>query len=384
MEADGRAAAIIVAAGQSTRFGGDVPKVYQRLDGQMMLEYSIRRLRQHPLIGQLLVVVNPEHETFYDDLKQRYDLWTVAGGATRQESVYNGLDALADAPPDWVLVHDGARPYLSDALIDRLLEGLADHPAVIPALPVTDTVKQVEGGAVARTLPRESLIRVQTPQAFHYAELLAAHIAADHTHYTDDAAVMEAAGMPVSTVPGDGANQKITRPEDLASSCHSVGTGMVRVGTGFDVHRLIENPDRPLMICGVEIPETLALEGHSDADVGLHALVDAILGAMGEGDIGEHFPPSDAQWAHADSRLFVAHCLELLQLRGGRLHHIDVTIIAERPRLKAYKTAMREVLAELCALPLASVNIKATTTEGLGFTGRVEGIAAQAVVSVQL
>lgn len=376
--AEPRIAVIVVAAGNSSRMGGDVPKPYLMLGGKPVLAHSLERFASHPAIDRLLLVANPEHSKHYDPLKESYDLWVVKGGETRQQSVFAGLDALADNPPDWVLVHDAARPNVSLALIDRVLEGLSSAPAVIPAIAVKDTIK-LQGEAGVQTLNREALRAVQTPQGFHYAELLAAHIAARGKEYTDDAAVCEAAGMPVLLVDGEEGNAKLTTPEDM----HRIGgAGEHRIGSGYDVHALIENADRPLMICGVEVPSPLALDGHSDADVGLHALVDALLGAMGEGDIGEHFPPSEARWKNADSADFVAEAMRLVKARGGAVVNADITIIAETPKLMAHKTAMRARVAALLGVKESRVNVKATTTEGLGFIGRKEGIAAQAVVSI--
>lgn len=403
-------AAIIVAAGNSSRLPGAVPKVYRTLQGKPVLEHSIEAFANHPAIRTVLVVANPEHAALYAELKEKWQtamsqrkllaqssdseakhgggdlvdkkFWVVRGGASRQDSVFNGLDALADTPPDWVLVHDAARPGVNAELIDRILAKLPDHAAVIPALPVKDTIKQATGELVDATLPREQLHAVQTPQGFHYPELLAAHIAVSGQQLTDDAAVMEAAGIPVALVKGDEACHKLTTPADWERAApHSAET---RVGSGYDVHQLIENEQRPLMICGVEIDSELALKGHSDADVGLHALVDALLGALGEGDIGEHFPPSDEKWKNADSQQFVAHAMTLLSDRGGQVVNADITLIAQVPKFSPHKTAMRQKVAELLCVEPSRVNVKATTTEGLGFTGREEGIAAQAVVMIAL
>ncbi len=366
-------AVILVAAGSSSRMGGDVPKVYRQLNGKMVIEHSLERFEKHPRISHILVVANPDHAKLYAPLKER-GISFCAGGKTRQGSVYCGLDALADTPPDWVLVHDAARPNVSAAVIDRVLEALEDAPAAIPAIAVKDTIRDQ-----SQTLSREALRAVQTPQGFHYPELLAAHLATHGTEYTDDAAVMEAAGMPVTLVQGDEVNAKLTTPEDWARLAPAAET---RIGQGYDVHALIEDDARPLVLCGVVVPSPLALKGHSDADVGLHALTDALLGAIGQGDIGEHFPPTDDRWKNADSSAFVAEALRLLRARGGRLMNADITIIAETPKLMAHKAAMRARVAELLEVTEDRINIKATTTEGLGFVGRKEGIAAQAVVSV--
>lgn len=372
-----RVAAIIVAAGSSSRLAGDVPKVYRRTGGKMVLEQALEPFLQHPNISSVLVVANPQHAHLYKELHEQ-GMWFCAGGKTRQESVYAGLDALADNPPDWVLVHDAARPLVSREVIDRVLAALATHAAAIPCTPVKDTIKQASPqGTVGATLPRGDLRAAQTPQGFHYAALLAAHMAAKGNEYTDDAAIMEAAGVPVAIVEGCEQNQKLTT---LADWQRMQPASSMRVGNGFDVHRLIANAQRPLMICGVEVPSDLALEGHSDADVGLHALTDALLGALGEGDIGEHFPPSDDRWRNADSSLFVREAMRLARERGAAVSNADMTIIAESPKLSPFKAAMRARVAELLGVASSQVNVKATTTEGLGFTGRKEGIAAQASV----
>lgn len=376
-----RIAAIIVAAGNSSRLPGEVPKVYRRFNGKTVLEHSVELFQQHPLISQVVIVANTEHEPHYRDMKEAQQLWFVKGGQTRQQSVYNGLDALADNPPDWVLVHDAARPHVSAGLIDRVLDALEDAPAAIPSIPVKDTIKRGQDGYVSDTLPRDALHAVQTPQGFHYPELLATHIALSEQSFTDDAALMEAAGLPVTLVVGDESNAKLTTPEDLARMFPARET---RLGQGFDVHRLIEDAARPLMLCGVEVPSDLALEAHSDGDVGLHALVDALLGAQGAGDIGEHFPPSDPKWKDCNSQDFITEAMRLLKSQGGHVVNADITIIAEVPKLSPFKTEMKERVAQLLEIAPSRVNIKATTTEGLGFTGRKEGIAAQAVVSVLL
>jgi 2-C-methyl-D-erythritol 4-phosphate cytidylyltransferase/2-C-methyl-D-erythritol 2,4-cyclodiphosphate synthase len=369
-------AVIVVAAGSSSRMGGDVPKVYRALHGKMVIEHSLELFEKHPRISQILVVANPEHATFYAPLKER-GVRFCGGGQTRQGSVYCGLDALADNPPDWVLVHDAARPNVSAVVIDRVLAALKNSPAVVPAIAVKDTISDQN-----QTLARDTLRAVQTPQGFHYPELLAAHLAAHAKEYTDDAAVMEAVGLPVILVDGDEINAKLTTPEDWAriQSRHPEH----RVGQGYDVHALIDDAARPLMICGVEVPSALALKGHSDADVGLHALTDALLGAIGQGDIGEHFPPSDDRWKDADSSAFIGEAMRLVRARAGRIVNADITIIAETPKLMAHKATMRAKVAALLGVSEERINIKATTTEGLGFVGRAEGIAAQAVVSIKI
>jgi 2-C-methyl-D-erythritol 4-phosphate cytidylyltransferase/2-C-methyl-D-erythritol 2,4-cyclodiphosphate synthase len=283
-----------------------------------------------------------------------------------------------------VLIHDAARPLVPTRVIDAVCDALAEGAdAVLPALPVTDTLKRAEGGIVAGTVPREGLWRVQTPQGFRFAPILAAHRAAAGQALTDDGAVAEAAGMTVRLVPGAEENLKVTTPDDLARAEALLSARLTpRVGTGFDVHRFA--PNRPLILCGIHVPHALGLAGHSDADVGIHALCDAIYGALAEGDIGTQFPPSDSAWKDADSALFLKHAADRVAARGGRIVHADVTLICERPKIAPHAAAMRERLAAVMGIDPGAVSVKATTTEQLGFTGRGEGIAAQAVATVLL
>ncbi|WP_198373226.1 2-C-methyl-D-erythritol 2,4-cyclodiphosphate synthase, partial [Roseomonas rosulenta] len=304
----------------------------------------------------------------------------VAGGATRAASVRAGLEALAADPPTLVLVHDAARPVIPPGTIAALRDALATAPGAIPAQPVTDTLKRGAGSRITETVPREGLFRAQTPQAFRFDALLAAHRGGDGAA-TDDAALLEAAGLPVILVPGGEANIKITWPEDLARvEAHLSAHLIPRMGTGFDVHRLVEG--RPLVLCGVTVPHPLGLTGHSDADVGIHALCDAIYGALAEGDIGRWFPPSEAQWKDADSARFLRHAASRIAARGGVLANADVTLICESPKITPHAPAMRARLAELLGVGIGTVSVKATTTERLGFPGRGEGIAAQAAAVV--
>uniref|UniRef100_UPI001F000BB9 2-C-methyl-D-erythritol 2,4-cyclodiphosphate synthase n=1 Tax=Falsiroseomonas oryziterrae TaxID=2911368 RepID=UPI001F000BB9 len=304
----------------------------------------------------------------------------VAGGATRQASVRAGLEALAADPPDVVLVHDAARPVIPAGTVAALLAALREAPGAIPALAVADTLKRGAAGRILETVPREGLFRAQTPQAFRYADLLAAHRGA-RAEATDDAQLLEAAGLPVALVAGHDSNVKITWPEDLPRvEAQMLARMMPRIGTGFDVHRIAEG--RPMVLCGVTIPAPFGLDGHSDADVGIHALCDAIYGALAEGDIGRWFPPSEMQWKDADSARFLRHAAERIAARGGVLANADVTLICERPKIAPHAEAMRARLAELLGVPLDRVSVKATTTERLGFPGRGEGIAAQAAATV--
>jgi 2-C-methyl-D-erythritol 4-phosphate cytidylyltransferase / 2-C-methyl-D-erythritol 2,4-cyclodiphosphate synthase len=376
--------ALIVASGRGQRFGGARPKQYQPLAGQPVLRHCLERFRRHPGVGAVRAVIHPADRELYDAAAQGLDLLPPAeGGPTRQESVRLGLESLSAAPPERVLIHDGARPLIAPALIERVLDGLAAHAAVLPALPVSDTLKRVGDGVVRGTVERQGLYRAQTPQGFDYRQILAAHRAARGAELTDDSAVAEAAGMRVAVVEGDEANLKITDPADLARAERSLERALLaRTGLGFDVHRL--GPGDGLVLLGVRLEGPLRLIGHSDADVGLHALTDALLGTLGAGDIGSHFPPSEARWAGADSALFLDHARRLIADAGGRIEHVDVTLICERPKIGPHRARMVERLADLLALAPGRVSVKATTTEQLGFVGRGEGIAAQAVATVSL
>lgn len=363
-------AAIIVAAGEGTRLPGSCPKAYRVLHGKPLWRHSYDVFNMHPAIGEIMLVVNPNHLSQGQPLPVG-EVTYVEGGKTRQESVAKGLKALEEKGTTHVLIHDAARPFLDRALIDRVLEGLEQHPAVIPAIPVKDTIKRMDEGRVV-TPDRHSLCAAQTPQGFRYDTILQLHKKYTDRHATDDAQLAEWAGIPVHVVAGDEANKKITTAEDLPMEA--------RTGMGFDVHRFI--PGDSLRLCGVDIPSNVKLEGHSDADVGLHALTDAILGALALGDIGMHFSPNDLKWKGADSIVFLRHACALATERNARITHIDLTLICEKPKINPYRDAMRSKVAEILNLPVDAVSVKATTTEGLGFTGRGEGIAAQAVVTV--
>jgi 2-C-methyl-D-erythritol 4-phosphate cytidylyltransferase/2-C-methyl-D-erythritol 2,4-cyclodiphosphate synthase len=308
----------------------------------------------------------------------------VPGGAERQDSVRLGLEALAARQPDRVLIHDGARPFPDAALIDRVVDGLDRAPAAIPALPLGDTIKRAADGRVLETIDRSQLWRAQTPQGFHFDAILAAHRQMAGRMLTDDAAVAEAAGIAPLIVMGSEENLKVTTAEDLAAAERLLAARQadVRVGQGFDVHPF--GPGDHVMVCGVAIPHEVAPVGHSDADVGLHALTDAVLGAIGAGDIGMHFPPSDPRWRGASSDRFLAYAATLVRERGGTIAAIDVTIICERPKIAPYRDRMIERVAEILEISIGRVSVKATTTERLGFTGRGEGIAAQAVATIRL
>jgi 2-C-methyl-D-erythritol 4-phosphate cytidylyltransferase / 2-C-methyl-D-erythritol 2,4-cyclodiphosphate synthase len=375
--------ALIVAAGRGVRAGGGLPKQYRPLFGRPLLVHTVDAVLAHPRIGRALVVIHPDDRALYEAaVGGRRLLPPCPGGAARQDSVRRGLEALAGAPPDYVLIHDAARPFVDAALIDRVIDALADHEGAIPGLPLSDTIKRAQGGLVRQTVPREALFRVQTPQGFRYQSILKAHRAAAGQALTDDAAVAEAAGLSVAIVAGTEDNMKVTEPEDFVRAEERLGGFDVVMGQGFDVHRF--EPGDHVWLCGVKVPHSHGLEGHSDADAGLHALTDALLGAIGAGDIGVHFPPSDPQWKGAASDRFLAHAVGLVSAAGGRILNVDVTFICERPKIGPHRPAMIARLAEILGLPPQRISVKATTTEGLGFTGRHEGLAAQAVAAVSM
>ena len=408
--------AIVVAAGRGVRIGGDVPKQYRRVGGRAVLTRTLAALAGHAGIARIQPVIAADATAFFEAC--RADLAPgdrdriappVAGGATRQASVRAGLEAIAaggDAPAI-VLVHDAARPFVDAGLIARAIAAGRDHGAAVPGVPVSDTIKLVEDlapgiGRVRDTPAREALRAVQTPQAFRFSALLDAHrraVEAGRDGFTDDGALAEWAGLPVVVFEGDPRNRKITQPSDLieadrtfsgeappgdaAGVSPSAMTDLVtRLGTGFDVHAFTEGDH--VWLGGVRIPADRGVLAHSDGDVALHALTDALLGAIADGDIGTHFPPSDERWHGASSDQFLAHACELVRARGGRIDHLDITVLAEAPRIGAHREAIRARIAEIAGVPLSAVSIKATTTEKLGFVGRAEGLAAQAAASVRL
>ncbi len=374
-------AVLIVAAGSGSRHGGDLPKQYQSLAGRPLLRHTVEAFMAHPQIGEVRVVIGESHQDLY--AKAVGDLALappIIGGPMRQNSVRRGLESFSASPPQLILIHDAARPLISAGIIDRVIGALETKPAAIAAMPVADSLRRAAAGPV----DREGVWQVQTPQGFRYADIMAAHRNAPDDLATDDATLAEQAGIPITLVEGAMSNIKITRAGDLATAeaFLSARLGEVRTGTGFDVHRFA--PGDHVTICGIKLPHTHALEGHSDADVGLHAMTDAILGCIGLGDIGSHFPPSDPRWRGADSALFLQHAIQSVSERGGIVAHLDVTIICERPKIGPHRAAMIARVAEISGLSTDRISVKATTTEGLGFTGRSEGIAAQAVATVRL
>ncbi len=379
-----RAVAILLAGGQGARAGFDQPKQMQTLGGKPVLRWSLDAFAAHPAIAGGVLVASGAVAAAAGDLPRG---WTIAApGAERQDSVANALAALADQPGETpLLVHDAARPGVEAGVIDRLLTALDTAEAAIPTLPVPDTLVEHGGGEAGATVDRSALARVQTPQAFRLGTLRRAHAAATANDATDDAQLVRRLGLRVATVEGDARLHKLTYADDLAilsGLLETEGRMRTAVGMGYDVHRLTAG--KPLWIGGIEIAHSHGLEGHSDADVALHALTDAIFGALGEGDIGDHFPPSDPQWRGAASSRFLAFAAERVAARGGRVSHADLTIIAEAPRIGPHRAAMRERIAEILAVSPDRVSVKATTTERLGFAGRREGIAAQAVATLQL
>ncbi len=380
MSESGQTVALVVAAGSGSRMGG-APKQYRLLGGRAVLAHAVDAL-SHPRVDRVQVVIGQGQEADYEAaVGTRAFPSPVIGGATRQGSVQRGLDALAaDGNVARVLIHDAARPFLPANVIGRLLDALDDAPGAVPVLPVVDTLARSDG-ALGETVARSGLVRVQTPQAFHFDTIREAHAAWTGDEATDDAQIARAAGLEVATVAGDPALEKLTYEADFARAEAMLAARFLPcTGMGFDVHAF--GPGQSVWIGGIEIPHDRGLVGHSDADVALHALTDALLGAIGAGDIGDHFPPSDPQWRGAPSSLFLEHARDLVTAAGGRIAHCDVTIICEAPRIGPHRDAMRSTIAGLLRLSQSRISIKATTTERLGFTGRGEGVAAQAVATV--
>jgi 2-C-methyl-D-erythritol 4-phosphate cytidylyltransferase/2-C-methyl-D-erythritol 2,4-cyclodiphosphate synthase len=377
-----RMVALIVAAGSGSRAGGGLPKQYRRLGGKPLLAHAIEGLERAG-IGEIRVVIGEGQEALYRQAVGERLPSPVIGGRERQDSVRNGLEAIAaQGGADSVFIHDAARPFLPATVVGRLREALDQAEGAVPVLPVVDTLARAEA-QLGEPVSREGLFRVQTPQAFRFEAILAAHRQWSGGLATDDAQVARAAGIRVAAVAGDEALGKLTHEEDFARAEARLAARLTsRTGLGFDVHAFAAGEE--LWLGGIRIPHDRGLKGHSDADVLLHAVTDALLGAIGAGDIGDHFPPSDPQWRGAASSLFVEHARGLIEARGGRIDHVDVTLICEAPRLAPHREAMRASVAALLRLPSERVSIKATTTERLGFTGRGEGMAAQAIATVRL
>lgn len=373
-------AAIVVAAGKGLRVGGDVPKQFRMWRGKPLLRHSVEALLETSASPLVIVIGADALGDTEAALAGLSGIRFVTGGASRQDSVRAGLEALAGDAPQHVLIHDAARPDLPAPVIARLLAALAAHPGAIPVLPVVDSLALDDAGVMAGTAPRESLRRVQTPQAFRYPQILAAHRAWEgDTDAGDDAQVLRASSGSVALVDGDERLKKVTFAEDLVDQASAPA---FRIGQGYDVHRLEVGEE--LWLCGMQIPHDKGLSGHSDADVALHAITDAVLGAIGAGDIGTHFPPSDPQWRGARSAQFLAHAVKLAAEAGYTIGNVDLTLICEAPKIGPHRPAMRAAVAQIMGTSEAAVSIKATTTERLGFTGRGEGIAAQAIVLLSL
>ena len=375
-----RIAVLIVAAGKGERAGLGLPKQYERLAGRPMLRRTVEAFGGH----HVQVVIGGGQQGLAAEALAGLEIPApVLGGATRQESVRLGLEALGPLAPDYVLIHDAARPLISAAVIAAVVEALeAGADGALPMVAASDTLRRQETDGSWTLVSREALYRAQTPQGFVYAKIMAAHRDHAQQEVTDDVALAELAGMTVQMVEGEEKNIKVTRKQDFALAETLLGAGDIRTASGYDVHKFKDGDH--IWLCGLNIPHSHGLEGHSDADVGLHAITDALLGCVGEGDIGQHFPPTDERWRGAASWKFLDHAAGLVRAKGGVINHVDVTIICERPKVGPHRGAMKAKIAEILAIDPSRVSVKATTTEGLGFTGRREGIAAQAVATVRL
>ena len=377
------ATALIVAAGSGRRLNSDLPKQFHQVGGKAVVRLAVEAMLAHPAIDSVRVVIGEGQESLAAEALAGIDVGGfIRGGATRQESVRSGLEALAsEGAPDLVLIHDAARPFCPPEVIDRLLKALSTNSAAVPALPAADTLMRGKGRQLGEAVDRTHLNRIQTPQAFHFAQILEAHRAKAAENFSDDATLFRSALMGVVRVEGDEALNKLTLPGDFQRAEERFRANLVaRTGIGFDVHAF--GGEGPVMLGGIAIPHSSGLAGHSDADVVLHAITDALLGAAGLGDIGEHFPPSDPQWSGASSDRFLDHAVEIIRSGGGIIDHVDCTIVCEEPKVGPHRSDMRARVADIIGLDQRHVNIKATTTDGLGFTGRREGIAAQAVATV--
>ena len=376
-------AVLIVAAGRGIRAGGEIPKQYRPLAGKPVLQHTIEAMLGSAKTTSVTVVISENDRAKFEKISacflDKRLLPAVIGGAERQVSVHNGLESLSSNPPDIVLIHDAARPFTPPKVFEDLIDALKSFPCAFPVLPIVDALWKTKGDIVVAPVPRDALVRAQTPQGFHYPAILKAH-----REYTgsapDDVTIAHAAGLAVKTVAGDSRNFKITLPEDFAKAERILEQQMIKCGNGFDVHAF--ESGNKVTLCGVDIPHDQSLKGHSDADVAMHAITDAIYGALAEGDIGRHFPPSDAKWRGAASEIFLKHASDLASERGYAISHIDCTIICEHPKIGPHADAMRHEIARIVSKDVGDVSIKATTSEGLGFTGRKEGIAAMATATL--
>lgn len=385
-------AAVIVAGGSGVRAGGPGPKQYQFIGAKPVIRWTLEAFLSHPQVSVVQAVIGSGHEELFALATRGMTLLPpIIGGSSRQESCRLGLEACAAMTPAKILIHDAARPFISHEVISNVITALDYSDAAIPGIPVADTIKHAPGGMISKTVDRSSLWFVQTPQGFNYSKILAAHRDAaklGHEGLTDDAAVAEMAGLPVRVVAGDVSNRKLTTTQDIAVAHRELSSRMlldrpdIRSAQGIDFH--VFEKGSSITLCGTKIPHTHKLKGHSDADVAMHALTDAILGTIGEGDIGTHFPPSDKQWKNADSSIFLVKAMELLKARDGIIANADITILAEAPKVAPHVTAMKQVLLPLLGITPDRLAIKATTTEKMGSIGRKEGIAAFATVTVRL
>ncbi len=386
--------ALITASGRGTRFDSEgIPKQYLPLAGISILRHSILAFLNHPKIDNVICVIHPDDIKLYEESTAGLDLLDpVYGGETRQTSVRSGLEALQEYSPDKVLIHDSVRPFVSRRVIDGTLEKLETHPAVIPAVAVEDTIKKYSDGKIEWTLERQDLWRAQTPQGFIYEDIMNSHQAFKDLNFTDDAALNEYAGIPVAIIPGSQNNFKITTKEDyerakqLASTLNQKVKEEIRSGTGYDVHEFVEQKkgQDSIILCGIKVKHDKSVRAHSDGDVAIHAIIDSLLGCVALGDIGEHFPNNDPKYKNYSSSKMLKEVVRLLNKKGASIINIDITIIAQRPNLSKYKKKMRESLAKILSISVDRVSVKATTTEGLGFAGREEGIATQAIASVKM
>jgi 2-C-methyl-D-erythritol 4-phosphate cytidylyltransferase/2-C-methyl-D-erythritol 2,4-cyclodiphosphate synthase len=384
-----RTAAILVAAGRGLRAGAGGPKQYRSIGGQTVITRAMAAFSTHPEVAYVQPVVNPDDIAIFNAAVSGLRHETpVNGGATRQASVLAGLEALLPHKPDVVLIHDAARPFVGPAVISRAIDAALRTGAAIPVIPVTDTIKQVGDGGTIESTPERAKLRIaQTPQAFRFDSILGAHRRAardGRAEFTDDAAIAEWAGLTVATFEGDAANMKLTTPEDFVreEARLAAALGDIRTGTGYDVHAFGDGDH--VWLCGLRVPHSKGFLAHSDGDVGLHALVDAILGALADGDIGSHFPPSDMKWKGAASDQFLTYAIERVTARGGRIANLEVTMICERPKIGPLRDQMRARIAEISGVDISRIAVKATTSERLGFTGREEGIAATASATIRL
>jgi 2-C-methyl-D-erythritol 4-phosphate cytidylyltransferase/2-C-methyl-D-erythritol 2,4-cyclodiphosphate synthase len=385
-------AAVIVAGGVGLRAGGERPKQYHRIGGKPVIWWTLRAFATHPAVSLVQPVIGEGHEAWYRDATEGINtLPPIVGGSTRQDSCRIGVEALVAHAPKKVLIHDAARPFIDPDLISEVVSALDTTPCVIPALPIADTLKYAPGGIIARTVDRAAMWAAQTPQGFAFNAILDAHrrVAREGVaSLTDDASIAEHVGLAVAVIQGNTANVKLTTAADLSAAEAAMsanayaGLPDVRTGQGFDIHAFA--PGKAVVLCGVSIPHTKKLKGHSDADAAMHALTDAILGAIGEGDIGSHFPPSDAQWKNAPSSIFLDKAVSLLRSKGGIVAHADITILAEVPKIGPHVSAMKAHIAPLLGVGVDRIAIKATTMEKIGGIGRGEGIAAMAVATIRL